>query len=87
MTGKDKYLLGGSKEDRTRLFSVVPSERARCKGHKLKYRKYPLNVTESFFFFFSCEDGQTLKQVAQRLCEVFILKDIQDSTGNSSKQL
>lgn len=51
MTGKDKYLLGGSKEDRTRLFSVVPSERARCKGHKLKYRKYPLNVTESFFFF------------------------------------
>jgi len=32
----DKYLMGGSKADRARLFSVISSERTRGNGHELK---------------------------------------------------
>jgi len=32
-----KYVKGGCKEDRARLFLVVPTARARHNGHKLKH--------------------------------------------------
>jgi len=44
-----KYLKGGCQEDEARLFSVVPSDRTSGSGHKLKHRKFRLNMSKNFF--------------------------------------
>jgi len=44
-----KYLKGGCQEDGARIFSVVPSNRTRGKGHKLKHRKFRVNLRKNFF--------------------------------------
>ena len=44
-----KDLQGGGQEDGPRLCSVVPSDRTRGNGHKLKQRKLQLNARKNFF--------------------------------------
>jgi len=44
-----KYLKSGCQEDGAKLFSVVPSNRTRGRGHKLKHRKLRLNMRKNFF--------------------------------------
>jgi len=42
-----KYLQGGGQEDGARLFSVVPSDMIRGNRHKLKQRKFHLNMRKN----------------------------------------
>jgi len=44
-----KYLQGGCQEEGARLFSVVPSNRTRGNGHRMKQRKFHLNMRKNFF--------------------------------------
>ncbi len=49
LTSVYKYLTGVCKEDRARLFSVVPSAKTRGKEHKPKHRRVSSEHQETLF--------------------------------------
>lgn len=67
-----------------RLFSVVLSARRRGNGHKLKHKEFHLNHTSPPSF--SSKVDETLEQVGQSGCRVFILADFQNLTGDNPGQ-
>jgi len=77
-------MKGRCKKDRGRLFSEFNNDRTKANGQKLKYKKCHLNMRKKLFY---CEGGQSLEEVLQRDCGVFILEDSQYVTGHGPKQL
>ena len=59
-----KYLKGGCQEDGTKFFSLVPSDRTRGNGQKLKQRKFQLNMKKSFFTLRVTEPGNRMPREA-----------------------
>jgi len=48
LTNVYKYLVEKEEDNGARLFSVVPSNGTRGKGHKWKHRRFSLNITKHF---------------------------------------
>jgi len=78
-----KYLKGGCQENEARLFSVVPSDRAKDNRHKPKHRKFHLNMRKNFF---TLRVNRALEQAAQRGCGVSFSGDIQDPPAQGPVQ-
>lgn len=76
-------MLAGSREERTRLFSLMLGDRKGGKGHQ----KCILEIQEIQFEYrkkdFHCKDHQTVAQGAKRGWRTSILEDIQTPAEHS----
>lgn len=85
-TNMYKYLMGGSKGDGARFFSVMFTDSIRDNRQKLKYRKCPLSIDNTPLLLGRVGVVQTLEQIIQTDCGISILGDIENLTGHSSEQ-
>ena len=71
-------LAGGFQEDGAKLFSVVPSDRTRGNGRKLKQRKFHLDMRKNYFPLRVMEPWPRLPREAVESPSLHILKSTLD---------
>jgi len=74
--------VGWNEEERARLFPVVPSDRTRGNGHKLKNMKFHLNTVKDFLLLGWSNTGTG----CQRSCGYSTLGDNQNPSGHGPGQ-
>ncbi|KAJ7401995.1 hypothetical protein BTVI_90427 [Pitangus sulphuratus] len=77
-----KYLKGGSQEDGSRPFLMVPSKRTRGNGQQLRHRKFHLSMGQNFFTAWATEHWNRLPREAVESPSLGIFKNYLDGIGN-----